>query len=375
MTSTTLRSTLLVLAATTLAATGCQNPCAGFNAYKGYERTDPTDPEYKVKVDEKPGMFRVVVFRIGDEKAIETAMGEALKACGGGTPNKLSDGEVVSTMLDFARGVGGPYAERQAQLGRYECSFKAPTLDTLKTPIEVQWKGDVKPKTLKVNEDGAQVTLLELGQGEYRLVFAPEANLYAQAVNLQRKGTGFGFKTRPFDLLQAGQGVQLEPIGETLEIVPPPVSIYEIQSFGGDLSGFLCELLRERRHLEDGSVASFSMKQTYVWLDAEGGKGAAGIQINASWKHEQATGLPEGLVAKLAPFGDFAVGDGEDDRGKFSLKADFDDATRQVTIRFSLETKGDKDPAEDVVTFNYTISGQPYTERVRWRGGAAPGQK
>lgn len=362
----------LALASLVLAAPGCKSPCDDFNAFGRYEQFDEKDAAYRkeIKADEA-GKFRVVCFRVGDKAVIDRAIQKATSTAGGSV-QELSEREVVAALIEFARSAGGPYASRPVQLQKYDVTVKAEGLDPL-LPISVRWKGDVKPVDLTVNEPDSMVTFLELGAGEFKLIFDPSkakgVPLYCRGPELEPRGAAFGFRAIPFELLANGQATRLEVVTEDAQPVAPEVSIYEVGNFSGNLNLFLCQVLGQRwRDEQSSKVASFDMVQTYVWLNGTAGSGGGGYTIRAEWTQLQADGEPSDVVAKIGgqEFTDTKGQVQEDGKGgSYLLGATFDLSTRALTLRFELTPS--EDPKAEQVEFSWTVNGKKYTEVVQAR--------
>jgi hypothetical protein len=369
------RAQLTVLGAlATLAlgpAQGCKSPCDDFNAYRGYDQTDPEDPNYKNSVKPEEGNFRVIVYRVGDEKVIDTALKNALSDSGGGSAEVMGDKDKTQVLRDFARSSAGPYPNKAVQIGRYEVTFRADNLDMLQA-MKVVWKGDTAggPLTLPVNEgDQPLVTLLELGGGEYKLVFSADAKLFCDGPRLAFQDSGYAIKGKPFDLQVADQAANIEVGQQKVDVLEPPLLMYEVTNFSGDLSKFLCQLCREKRHNEDGTSASFVMKQTYVWVDGSSQETTGGLTVDLSVIHKSADARPEDVKVKIGSLSFDAPGkDVENDAGTYTLEVDFNRETRDATITFKLAPK--RALPDDWAQFEYKINGTPYTER---RKIGAPG--
>lgn len=369
-------SRLIAAACPLLLLCGCWSTCEGFNPYVEYERLKRPDDSDAPKEKVPPGVFRLAVFNLkGDEKLIEQAIAESLKDSGGGSVSQLSQAEAEANMLDYSRGAGGPYSAQKPRISKYEVQFRAPGLDVVQ-PMKATWKGTSEARTFKVNEPGSPVTLLELGEDLYKLIFTEQAALRCQGPDLLSAGKGkYRFRRVLFELsLVAGdKRVDLEVAGdkEVAEVKEPPVSLYEVTGFSGNVSEFLCKLLRENRVLETGNkdeapwIATFRMRETAMWLDAEIGRGVAEREIRATYTYS-ANGPPRDLRVDIPGVGQ--ISEGVDESKGTSLKSTYSEDSDEVTIELSFQLGDDTEMKEDFVTFTFTMpDGSPRTERVRVR--------
>jgi hypothetical protein len=352
-------------------AGGCSNPCDTFNPYAPYDRTDPTDEEAKEPVSEA-GKFQVVCFKSGDEQVIEQAINQALRDSGGGSAAKLSDKETTDALLQFARAPKGPYSDQPVALGKYEVKFRSGNIDRAQ-PIKVLWKGDEKGTGIQTfDTDGeapGPVSLIsESNPDEYSLHFKPEARLYVAGPQIVPRGTGYGLRSRQFEI-KCGETVAevRDILDENAEVLPPNVLIYEISGFSGDMSKFLCQLLREKKYPDPANpnrFAYFVMTNTYVWLNATGGVGGTSFSISAEFTHDAAAARAENVTVEIEGLGTFnQTQEGQTDQ-PHTLTAKFLPETRQVQMEFMLK-KPERQPANDFVVFKYTIAGKEYRQRVR----------
>lgn len=363
---------LVALVALAGLSAGCSSPCEGFNPYAAYERTDPTDEKTKDKVE--PGKFQVICYRRGDEQLIEAALNEALRGAGGGSVAKLGDKETQDALLQFARAPKGPYAAQPVALGKYEVKFRAGNIDMAQN-LKVVWKGDEKGAGIVTFEVGGEapgpVTLIqETGAEEWTLVFKPEAGLYAPGPQIVPNGSGWGLRTRQFDIKmgEAGNADIKDILSEDLEVIPPPVAIYEVTGFSGDMSKFLCELLREVRHpdpQDENATAQFEMTNTYVWLDARANRGGVDKAIRASCEELGAAAKAENVSVEIEGLGTFAqTPDDTPEDAPHVLTSKFVPGERKVVLEFVLR-KPEREPADEYVVFKYTIAGKEYRKRVK----------
>lgn len=364
---------LLLLSAPLLLG-GCflfGDPCEGFNPYVEYERLKrPDDDSEQEKVP--PGVFRLACYNLqGDEKLIEQSISEALRDSGGGSVSQLSQAEAEATMLDYSRGAGGPYSAQKPRISKYEVVFRSPGLDTVQ-PLKATWKGG-EPKTFDVNQPGSPVTLLELGEDLFKLIFTEAANLRCEGPDLISAGKGkYKLRRTLFELSQVAgnKRVELEVLGEKeqAEVKEPPVRLYEVTGFSGNVSEFLCKLLREKRTLETNNkdeapwIAEFRMRETTIWLDASVGRGQAEREIRATWT-TTANGPARDLSVDVPGVGQFSEGD--DPSKGVSLKSTYAEDRDAVTIELSLKLGDEQAITDEFVTFKFTLDGAPRSERVR----------
>ena len=348
------------------------DPCEGFNPYVEYERLKrPDDDTEKEKVP--PGVFRLACYNLqGDEKLIEQSISEALRDSGGGSVSQLSQAEAEATMLDYSRGAGGPYSAQKPRISKYEVVFRSPGLDVVQ-PLKATWKGTSEAREFDVNQEGSPVTLLELGEDLYKLIFTEAAGLRCQGPDLISAGKGKYKLRRPlFELAQVAgnKRVDLEVLSdkEQAEVKEPPVRLYEVTGFSGNVSEFLCQLLRENRPLESGNkdetpwIAEFRMRETTIWLDASIGRGAAEREIRATWT-TTANGPARDLSVDVPGVGQFT--EGEDTSRGVSLKSTYFEDRDAVTIELSLKLSDEQAITDEFVTFKFTLDGAPRSERVR----------
>lgn len=371
----------LSLLALLLAQAGCSlfgDECEGFNPYVEYERLKRPDDDEAQKEKVPPGVFRLACYNLkGDEKLIEQAIAEALRDSGGGSVSQLSQADAESNMLDYSRGSGGPYSAQKPRIGRYEVTFRSRDIPSEGIPpMNVTWRGTKDtPRQFKVNEPGSPVALLDLGEEQFRLIFSPEANLRCEGPDLLSAGKGkYRFRRPLFELtLAAGdRKVEAEIMAdkEVAEVKEPPVNLYEVTGFSGNVSEFLCKLLRENRILDRNNtdeapwIAEFRMRETTIWLDAQVGRGAGEREIRATWT-QAANGPARELQVDVPGLGQFQ--EGEDAQRGYSLKGSYNEDNDEVTIEFSLKLGDDAEMQEEFVTFKFTVDGAPRTERVRIR--------
>lgn len=360
----------LVASASLLALVGCKSKCDGFNPYASYERIKRPGDEEEEKEKVEPGLFYLACFaRAEDERdEIERAINEALKESGGGSVSQVSDGKTAENMLQFARGDGGPYTNDKPRVSTYEVRFRAnDEFDTSK-PLVVEWDGGSSKKSFEVNAKDSPVRLLDLGESIFKLSFKEEAKLRCKGPDLLAKGEDtYRFRRVLFKLRdkQDKRDIDLDVLEETATVETPPVILYEVSGFGGNVSELLCHLLLENRPLDDSNnprFASFAMRQTHVWLNATIGGGVFKTRISAGWEQE-ATGPATSVNVKVPGIGDYSVG-GDIESDEYSLTATYDEDRDKVVLDFKLMISSDKSVPDSVV-FEFSIDGEDFSESVK----------
>jgi len=363
-----MRSTLFLCAGVSLLAlVGCASPCDDFNPFAAYERIKRPGDEEELKEKVEPGLFYLACFARGEEERddIERAISDALKEAGGGSVSQVSDGKTAENMLQFSRGDGGPYTDDKPRVTSYECRFRAKDSFDISKPLVVEWDGGSSKKAFDVNAKDSPVRLLDLGENTYTLRFSEAAKLRCQGPDLLSKGEEtFRFRRVLFKLKnkQDSRDIGLDVLDETATVETPPVILYEVDNFGGNLSEFLCHLLRENRALDDSAnprFASFKMRQTHVWLNASIGGGIFRTKIRAGWSQES-TGPAASVNVKVPGIGDYSVG--SDDN--YSLTATYDEDGDKVVLDFWVLVSADEKVPDNVV-FEFSIGGEEFTETVK----------
>ncbi|MEZ6189562.1 MAG: hypothetical protein R3F62_31750, partial [Planctomycetota bacterium] len=249
----------------------------------------------------------------------------------------------------------------------YEVRFRAEAFDTSK-PLVVEWDGGSSKKAYDVNAPQSPVRLIDLGEQEFKLSFKEEAALRCRGPDLLAKGEDtYRFRRRLFQLKQkqGNQDIDLDVLDEEATVETPPVILYEVKGFSGNVSLLLCQLLRENRPLDETAnprFASFRMRQTHVWLDATIGGGGFKRKIRAVWTQE-ANGPASSVTVSVPGIGEYSVG-GDAETDGYSLTATYDENADQVVLEFMLEVAADK-TVPDTVEFKFSIDGDDYSEPVR----------
>lgn len=375
----TSRAALAATSATIVALAalpGCTSPCDGFNPFEDYERLrldEELDP-----VDVTAGKLRLALYDITwaedvDPSVYETVLADALQEAGGGSVKRISDDEVVRNMLDYTRGTQGPFAEHKVRLSRYEVWFESSEELSSSESYQVEWPGVQEP--LKINEEGAAISLVPLRGKRYRLLFTEAASLDVEGRHLAYDEDGALFiKGRLFELQHLdGNSITVEGELDTrvLDLADQPVLLYEIEGFGGDVSELLCQLLHQEQ-VPEGSdwTVAFEMRETDIWLDSIATKGGVQrtVTVRSEHVHAGASGPASNLTVAIEGLPEFD----ESDSGDHILQAEFDRVARRATITF--EAQIDLETAEDIgdrVVFRYTIDGKDHeASKPLVRGGS-----
>jgi hypothetical protein len=259
--------------------------------------------------------------------------------------------------------------------------FDAPELD-MANDFEVEWRGGPgEPLQLAVNTDDSHVTLLHNGGTEYELHFdgakVQGTGLIVASGADKPKGNR-RFDPLPFRLMsgargengrvQAGQEVRITPKSDEAEVQQDPrLLIFEIKDFHGDMSTFLCHLLsREVRLEEDDSVTvSFAMEQTNVWLTGDVRGGTGGTIVTATFTVYNAADKASNLKVEIEGVGPVSETTGQQPSpGAPTLTQRFDGLNLVFELNYPVPS--DKRPADDYVTFVYSIGGaQEQRDRVK----------
>lgn len=377
---------LAAVAAGLMALDGC-NSCASFNPFKQYQQT-PVDPGESPK-DVPPGRFHLAcrIGRPSDTEFAKKAIEQALRDSGGGSVSELTGAEREQALRQFAQSTGGAYWSGESggksavrlKLGNYRVVFDAPGLD-LASDFDVEWTGGPgDPLVLPVNTDDGHVTLLHNGGHEYELVFDGKKvggnGLLVDSTTDRPKGSR-RFQPLPFRLesgargeggkVQAGEEVKLEPKLEEAEVLrDESLLIFEVKDFHGDMSAFLCGLLSRELSLaegddraEDAVKVSFAMRETDVWLEAAVKGGRANLIVEAEFVVYNAPDKASSLKVEVAGLPPVSATDGaEVAPGAPTLTQRFEGVNLVFKLVYPLEPG--MRPADDYVTFVYSIAGGP----------------
>jgi len=267
-----------------IASAGCASPCDGFSAFGPHQR--PVGGGEGIEALEGSALRLALVIEGGDASTLTIAVERALAAAGGGTAagggataTIEDDGEVFA-LLDagLARG-GGVLARSVApRFASYEVGVRARVSATDRTRIT--WTDpDGGRRSFDLDADDAPVRLLDVGQGELRLVFTERAGLRCAPDRLVSRGNGlYALEEPPLELLRVRNGrwarVPLEVTDQEGRLARPEnLRLLRVEGFAGQVSRFLCHLLCENRPVdpraEDGARTSFRLLDTTLWLFGE----------------------------------------------------------------------------------------------------------
>jgi hypothetical protein len=375
------RSVALLTGLAALAMTGCKSPCDGFNPFREYDRvknpSKDTGETEKVLPYAEGNFYLACWDTSSDEQTgsndTKTAIEEALKGGGAGASATLVTDEagIREAMLTFARSEKGPFRDQLPYVTRFEASFtlKSPLSDLqMSQPMSVRWKGGRTEREIELNNaDKPGGTFIPLGEGIFQVILEPTSALRVPGADLLRRGDGYTLTRTHFDLVVGGQVVQLDHVNDqTVVVKPARLLVFKIDNFHGDTSAFLCELLREKRPLGTGKMATFTLKQAFVYLDSAIEITGSDVTWTARWEQPGAPGKPEGVQVTYDGGGG-GENPAEPEPGKPKVVVTFDEENNDVA-RIVITGKGEK-PA--VVKIAFKLGGADQTAEVPVQAAAA----